>query len=653
MKIDRTFWSVFTVVFTVGMLMSFAGHAGEAEDAETPAPLTEAELIAILEGDAEWLLKQEACRRLRHIGTQASVPALAALLPDETLSHMARFALEAMPYPEVDKALRDALNATDGLPQAGVIISIGVRRDEKAVPLLIPLMKDTHPEVARAAAGALGRIATAEGVAALRAYRAEAPDATRTAVNEGLLAAAQYYTEAGKRQEAAAMYEELMMAEVPVEVRMGAFRGLAYARPKKAPELLIGALKGDEPLFRDLAAQIIAETEGVGTTETYAEVLPSLPPAGQVALLRGFADRGDAAARPVVMKSVQSTDAGVRMAAIKALGVLGGEKEDVATLVALLSSENEAVVEAVREALISMQGEPVDAALAGSIAGATPETRATLIRLLANRRAEQAIPEALAGLKSDDPGVRAAGLDALALLGGAAEAPVLIDVIAKTADDTEQAVAASTLNAMAARKGAEILPIVLDAMNGADDKVRLVLLQTAAGIGSAKALEAVLAAMNDPNADIAGEAVRLLSSWNSLDAAPHLATLAQSEDLTRYVLGVRGYVRLAREQAQGGQKMEMLSKALEFARRPDEVKLVLGALGALKNANALEILRPYLDNPEVRNEAALAIIGVAGQIDKSNENQKTLAIETLNAVQVKCEDAGIRDNAQKVLDGLN
>lgn len=653
MKIHGTFWSVFAVVFTVGMLMSLAGDAGEADDAETPAPLTEAELIGILESDGEWLLKQEACRRLRHIGTEASVPALAALLPDETLSHMARFALEAMPYPEVDKALRDALSTTDGLPQAGVIISIGVRRDKKAVPMLIPLMKDARPEVARAAAGALGRIATAESVEALGAYRAEAPDATRTAVNEGLLAAAQYFTEAGKRQEAAGVYEELMAADSPVEVRMGAFRGLAYARPGKAPELLIGALKGDEPLFRDLAAQIIAETEGAGATEAYAKVLPSLPPAGQAALLRGFADRGDAAARRVVMKSVQSADAEVRMAAIKALGVLGGEKEDVATLVALLSSEDEAVLEAVREALISMHGEPVDAAVAGSIAGATPETRATLIRLLANRRAEKAIPEALAGLKSGDAGVRAAGLDALALLGGAAEAPVLIDVIAKPADDTEQAAAASTLNAMAARKGDEILPIVLEAMNGADDEVRLVLLQTAAGIGSAKALEAVLAAMNDPNADIAGEAMRLLSSWNSLDAAPHLAVLAQSEDLARYVLGVRGYVRLAREQAQGGQKMEMLSKALEFARRPDEVKLVLGALGALKNAKALEIPLPYLDNPEVRNEAALAIIGVAGQVDKKNENQKTLAIEALNAVQAKCEDAGIRDSAQKVLDGLN
>ncbi|MFO7973028.1 MAG: HEAT repeat domain-containing protein [Candidatus Hydrogenedentota bacterium] len=433
---------------------------------------------------------------------------------------------------------------------------------------------------------------------------------------------------------------------------MGAFRGLAYARPNKAPELLIGALKGDDPMFRDLAAQIIAEADRIGATKVYARVLPSLPPGGQVALLRGLADRGDAAARPAVMDAVKSENAGVRLAAIKALGVLGSEKEDVTSLVPLLSSENESVVGAVRGALVSMEGEPVDATLAASIAGAAPGVRAILVRLLANRRAEQAIPEALKALESNDAIVRAAGLDALALLGGPEEAPAVIDVIEKTSDDSVRATAESTLNAIAARKGDEVLPIVLDAMKGADDEVRLVLLQTAAGIGTAQALEVVLTTMKDPNAEIAGEAVRMLSSWDSLDAVPHLETLAQSEDLTRYVLGLRGYVRLARERAQGKQKLEMLSKALDFARRPDEVKLVLGAWGALKNAAAFEVLLPYLEEPEVRNEAALAIIGVAGRIDKKNENQRSAAVEALNAVRAKCDDASIRENAQKVLDGL-
>ena len=653
MNMSRAFSSVFAVIFAAGALMPLAGYAGEAaEETAPPAPLTEAELIAVIEGDADWTAKQAACRQLSRTGTQASIPALAALLPDETLSHMARFALEPMLYPEVDQALREALPQAEGLTKAGIVMSIGVRRDESAVPLLIPLLKDVHPEIARTAAGALGRIATPEAVKALQEYRATAPDASRAAVNEGVLAAAQRYTDEGKAEQAAAIYQQLLASDGPIEVRMGAFRGLAQAQPAKAPELLIGALKGDAPMFRDLAAQLVAETEGGEVTSLYAKALPALPQGGQVALLRGLAGRGDPAARNVVIESVKSGDAEVQLAAINALGALGSSAEDVATLVAFLSPENEAVIEPAMNALVSMKGDAVDAALAAGISGAGPEVHARLLTLLASRRAEPAIPSALAALKGGDAGVRSAALDALALLGGPAEAPAVIGVIAAAADASERAESESTLNAIAARKGDQILPIVLEAMSTVNDDVRLVLLQTAAGIGSAQALDAVLGAMEDPNAEIAGEAVRMLSNWSTLDAAPHLETLARSEDLTPYVLGLRGYVRLAREKAQGGQKVEMLTKSLELARRPDEVKLVLGAWGTLQNARALETLKPYLDNPEVRNEAALALIGVAGQLNKENGEHKTHAVDTMNAVMEKCEDAGIRDNAQKVLDGL-
>ncbi len=58
---------------------------------------------------------------------------LAALLGDEKLAHMARYGLEPIPDPAVDDALRDALGKLKGRPLVGVIGSIGVRRDTKAV----------------------------------------------------------------------------------------------------------------------------------------------------------------------------------------------------------------------------------------------------------------------------------------------------------------------------------------------------------------------------------------------------------------------------------------------------------------------------------------------------------------------------------------
>src|SRR5690348_5494053 len=57
----------------------------------------ESRFIAVLKGESTRDAKDYTCRQLRLIGTKECVPALAALLPQEENSHMARFALERIP----------------------------------------------------------------------------------------------------------------------------------------------------------------------------------------------------------------------------------------------------------------------------------------------------------------------------------------------------------------------------------------------------------------------------------------------------------------------------------------------------------------------------------------------------------------------------
>ncbi|MGQ9592645.1 MAG: hypothetical protein ACUVYA_20400, partial [Planctomycetota bacterium] len=69
----------------------------------------EARLAAVLKTDASRDAKDVVCRALRIVGTAESVPALAALLGDRDLSHMARYALERIEAPAAGAALREAL----------------------------------------------------------------------------------------------------------------------------------------------------------------------------------------------------------------------------------------------------------------------------------------------------------------------------------------------------------------------------------------------------------------------------------------------------------------------------------------------------------------------------------------------------------------
>jgi hypothetical protein len=74
------------------------------------------------------------CEMLALVGSAKSVPALAALLRNPTTTEPARYALEAIPGPEVDTALRQALADLKGDAKAGLLGSIAARRDQAASP---------------------------------------------------------------------------------------------------------------------------------------------------------------------------------------------------------------------------------------------------------------------------------------------------------------------------------------------------------------------------------------------------------------------------------------------------------------------------------------------------------------------------------------
>lgn len=127
-------------------------------DATAIRALPPARLNALVaDPEATPYAKAKACQRLAVIGDRTSVPAVAALLSDEHLSVYARTALEQIPGDAATDALLAALPNLSGGQLVGVINSLGVRRDPRAVDALSRLLK-ADPETARAASIALARI---------------------------------------------------------------------------------------------------------------------------------------------------------------------------------------------------------------------------------------------------------------------------------------------------------------------------------------------------------------------------------------------------------------------------------------------------------------------------------------------------------------
>ena len=202
---------VITAFCLTGVLLT--GVAGAVDDKASPP--TEQQLIKTIQGNASQAEKDLACRRLQVIGTEACIDALAGLLTDKKLSHMARVALEPMSSPKAALALRGALGKTSGATKIGLIISLGFRRDTASTGVLTELLKDKDNAVAGAAAAALGRIGTPEAARALGTFRKNADKALKITAAEASLTAAEQLARDGKQAETAKICEDLQAARWP------------------------------------------------------------------------------------------------------------------------------------------------------------------------------------------------------------------------------------------------------------------------------------------------------------------------------------------------------------------------------------------------------------------------------------------------------
>lgn len=193
------------------------GDAAARKDLET-------RLIAVLNTGAPQAAKDAICRALKTIGTAAAVPALAPLLADEKLSHMARYALERIPAPEAGQALRDALPKGSAKLRIGVISSVGVRGESEGVAPLQALLADGDAAVARAAAYALGAISSPQAAAALGS--AMPNDATVAAIHDASLACAESLLAKGSKAEAKAIYRKILDGKPRKAMEQAATRGM-------------------------------------------------------------------------------------------------------------------------------------------------------------------------------------------------------------------------------------------------------------------------------------------------------------------------------------------------------------------------------------------------------------------------------------------
>jgi len=205
-----------------------------ATQGDTAARKTlEKSLVDALAGGISRSAQDYVCRKLRVVGTTQSVEALAALLPAEETSHIARYALERIPDEKAVEAMRDALPKVGSKLKPGIIGSLGVRRDKKSITVISNLLGDSDIQVAKAAAQSLGLIGTSAAAKELSEFVKKASAAMKIPVADACLVCAEQLLADGEKSEAVALYNKLKGDDQPTRVKAAAMKGILTAATKK------------------------------------------------------------------------------------------------------------------------------------------------------------------------------------------------------------------------------------------------------------------------------------------------------------------------------------------------------------------------------------------------------------------------------------
>jgi len=625
--------------------------------AQTVAPKkNEAKLIAVLTStDASRKDKIDACRQLAIIGSKDSIAPLAALLGNEELSHNARYALEPNPDPAVDEALRDALGRLKGQPLVGVIGSIGVRRDAKAVGALARLLGDSDAVVAKAAARAMGKIGTEEAATALQAALPKASAGTQLDLCEGLFRCAESLAAGGQKEQAVAIYDGLRKLDnAPHQVRAGALRGAILTPDRGGLRLLREHLSSKDYILFSAAVQAAQEMPSERVTKALLNGMKDLPADNQVLIIQTLGRRGDKAAVPTLLDTAKSGAKPVRLAALQTVTELG-DASAVPVFVSLLGDGDREIAQAAQAGLATIPCREADAAVTEMFASGNVDKQRMALDLMGRRRMADGVPVLVKAAREADPKVRPDAIKMIGDLGGADQLPALLELLDSV--DRPQDLAAAEQAITTACTKAKDPQVQVDKLTGrlpqAKPAQQAALLRTLAAVGGPNALKAVRAAVDNSSAEVRSAAIRALGSWRTADAAPDLLALAKAtSDSTAKTLFLRSYLNLAvRGEMPVEQRLEMCKQAMGLIQRDEEKRLLLGTLSNIESPDAMNLILPYLSDANTRQEAGLAAVTLAERLLRGRGSSKVAPqlVEPLEKVSQATTNEEVAKRATNLL----
>jgi HEAT repeat protein len=592
--------------------------------------------------------KQFFCRQLRTIGTARAVPQLESMLRDSEISHMARYALGRIDAPEAGKALHRALGKTSGKIKAGIINTLVNVNYTKASTDILKFVGDSDKNVSIAAIKTAGAFGGKSAVKMLQKARPFAAKDVKVEIDAALLSCASKFIAAGDNSLASAIYTEFYSDKYPEHLRVAGLRGLATTRGEEAADILVEAIKGDDPALRRNAIGMMALIKGKKTTDAFVKLSKSLPPDGQELIVRSLAERGDVSAVPAVIDMTASEHENVRQAALEALGDIGTPQSIKYLARAAASGSREERI--ARASLVRMRGPGIDKAFISEISSGEPTSRVAVIRAIGQRGSDEPFATLHKVAKADsDASVRREAVLSMSRVGKSSDIDILLKLAIAPKEAGDRSAIERAIVIMFNKigdKSAQADPVIA-ALKKAPNEAKPVLLSLLVRPATSEALEVVRAYVKSSNSKVSDAAIRALGQWPNAAPSEQLYQIAsRSSNPIHKVLALRSYIRMA---PLTREPMAAYINAMKLASRKDDIRLVLGGLHYAGSLEALEMAEKYMTDDALKAEAYMAGVKVANVFCWQDGARARI---TLNRVIAEAPNDSIRNQARKVINKM-
>jgi HEAT repeat protein len=614
-----------------------------------------------LSGDADWEVKSFFVCRLQDMGHDEAVPALAPLLGDEKLGLYASAALERIGTPVATEALVKALPAATGKLRVGYIKALGELRAKAAAGEIRKAALDTDKDIRMAALWALANMGDESANDLLTKDIKESKSAyEQSRLYDWAILNAKRQSEAGAKEPASAICLGFLNAppadDTPANVQIAAARLLVEIQGEGALGTLLPMVERGDRVFRAGVLDAIARTPGEKITTALVGRLKATENADvKVEYLNALAKRNDAAARPAVIEAMKDADAAVRSAAVGTLVALGRD-EAIAPLVEMVIAGG-TDAKAAAETLSRMPGDKALAGAAGALDAANAKGKTALLELLAARGATAQKDAVLKQTADADDAVRLAAFKAMEKIGGEADAPKLIELAIAAKNDADATAALKAAAACAAhiadtdhRSDAFVA-----ALGNAKGARRTAIEKAVAKVGGAKALVIVVEDLKNEDKATREGALDALADWQGADAVAPLLDVAKTGDADQQATAIRGIVRVIQGSPNMpvAEKAAAYGKALAAAKRPEEKRMVLGAIASEHGQEMFDLAASTLDEEALKAEASIAVIKTSIPQPKGKAGLKGAKVmDGLAKAIPNCPDGGLKADAERYLKTL-